>query len=180
MLNKKEKQEIIEKIAERLGNNRIVIFTDFTGLNVEQLQVLRNALKAEKMIYQVAKKSLINLAFKKKGLDIDIEQFAGSLALAFGNDEIKLTKLIYDFSQTNEALQILGGLLENKFLSQEELNKIALLPTKEELLAKMIRCLNSPLYNLISDLKNNITKLLFVLESIKNKNDNAEANSKTA
>jgi large subunit ribosomal protein L10 len=117
---------------------------------------------------KVAKKTLINLALKEKKLDIvDIKKMVGEIAIIFGfKDEILSAKTVYEFSKENKNLKILGGILEKNFIGPEKIEELAKLPTKEELLAKLVSDFFAPISNFVYVLKSIPQGLVFVLSQI--------------
>ncbi len=170
MLNKQQKKELVEELADKIKRQKGLVFTDFRGLNVEELTQLRNELREIKGEYKIAKKTLINLALKKAGKDFNVNEFNNSVALTFGfEDPITPAKTICEFSKKHKALEILGGAMEGKFLSTEKVRELAKIPTKQELLAMLVGSLKSPINGLINALQGNTSKLVGVLSAISNK-----------
>jgi len=170
MLTKTQKKKIIDDLADKIKRQQVLIFTDAKGIKVNEIQKLRRELKKAEAEYKVAKKTLVNLAFKKENKELDIFQFNGSLALAFGyKDPISVIKILNNFSKTNESLKILGGLMEDRFLTIEEVKELAKIPSREELLAKLVWSIKSPISGLVNVLEGNIRNLVGVLNAISNK-----------
>jgi large subunit ribosomal protein L10 len=117
---------------------------------------------------KVAKKTLINLALKEKNLNvIDVRKMLGEVAVIFGmKDEISSAKTVYEFSKENKNLKILGGILEKNFIGPEKIEELAKLPTKEELLAKLVSDISAPISNFVYLLKSIPQSLVFVLSQI--------------
>lgn len=150
-LTKKQKEEILKSVESKLAKQKSVVFTDFTGLNVEKLQNLRKQLRDKGVEYQAVKKTLLGIALKKTGLEADISQFPGSVAVAIGyDDDIAPSKIVYDFAKTkeNNAMQILGGIFQNSFASKETILKLAKIPPREILLAQLVSVLIAPVRGL--------------------------------
>jgi large subunit ribosomal protein L10 len=119
------------------------------------------------------KKTLLKLAFKEKEITaIDPKELKGELGVIFGfKDEITPAKIIYKFSQQHESLpKILGGILENNFKEEQDIVALAKLPSKEELLRKLLGSISNPISALVNILQGNIRGLVYVLGQIsKNK-----------
>jgi len=111
---------------------------------------------------------LINLALKQAKQEIDISQLIGSLGLAFSYaDPISLAKLIFNFAKEHKNLKVLGGITENRFLTFEEVKTLSLIPTREELLAKLVWSIKGPISGFVNVLAGNIRNLIGVLNAIK-------------
>lgn len=170
MLTRKQKEEVVEELADKIRRQQSLIFTDITGVNVGDLQKLRRELRKQNIEYKVTKKSLIGLALKKGKKDLDISGFNGSLAIAFGyEDPIMPAKILSNFAKQNENLKILGGLMENKALALEEVKALAMIPSKNELLAMLINSIKGPINGFVNVL-NGVTKnFIGILNAIENK-----------
>lgn len=168
-LTRQEKEKIVKELSENISKANAVVFADFTGLNVAKTRELRKRLKQAKIGYKVVKKTLIDLALKAAGLkDVAIAHLKGPVSLALGyDDEAAPAKIVHKFSKTNEALKIIGGLLEKRLITPAEVVSLASLPAKPELLAKTLATMNAPLSNFVGVLHGNLRKLVYVLSAIK-------------
>ncbi|MBD3282539.1 MAG: 50S ribosomal protein L10 [Candidatus Portnoybacteria bacterium] len=170
MLTRKQKEEIVKELAEKMERQESLVFTDISGISVEEMQDLRRKLREQGIEYKVAKKTLINLAFEKSKHDIDISGLKGSIGVAFGyEDPIMPAKILDKFSKEHEALDILGGVMEKRLLSMEEVKELAKIPSQEELLASLVGSLKAPMNNFVNILQGNIRNLVGVLNAIVNK-----------
>lgn len=169
MLTRKQKQELIEKLSEKLKIAKSVVFADYKGLKVAQLKELRRKLKGSRVELKVAKKTLIDLALKEAGIkDVSSKSLDGQVALAFSfNDEISAPKLLNEFSRKNVSLKILGAILEGKFLEQAQAMVLAKIPSREQSLSQLVNVLNAPVSGLVSVLQGNLRGLVFVLSQKK-------------
>lgn len=166
-LAKVQKQTIIEDLKEKIARQKAIVFVDFTGLKVKDLSALRRKLRAADGELKIAKKTLINLAFKEKQIETELKKLKGEIALVFGyKNEITPAKMVFQFSQENPNLKILGGFLENQFREMDEMITLAQLPTKEELLAKLVGSIFSPVSNFVYILQANIKGLILALNAI--------------
>ncbi|MBI2038495.1 MAG: 50S ribosomal protein L10 [Candidatus Nealsonbacteria bacterium] len=171
MLSKDKKAEILKDLKNKVAKQKAMVFVDFTGLKVKDISRLRKELKKNQNEMKVAKKTLVNLALKDKNLEIAKDKLAGEVALIFGyNDEVSPARTVYQFSKTNPALKILGGFLENKFKEIEEIIALAQLPSREELLARLVGGIASPMSGFVSVLQGNIKGLMQILSKIKTNN----------
>jgi|SRR3989344_623683 len=168
MLSKTKKAEILKDLKDKVAKQKAMVFVDFTGLKVKDISKLRKELKKNQNEMKVAKKTLVNLALKDKNLEIAKDKLPGEVALIFGyNDEISPARIVYQFSKTNPALKILGGFMENKFREIEEIMALAQLPGREELLARLVGSIASPMSGMLNVLQGNIKGLIRVLAQAK-------------
>ncbi|MBU4299562.1 50S ribosomal protein L10 [Patescibacteria group bacterium] len=167
-LTKEQKQKILEDLKEKLDKQKAMIFADFTGLKVKDFSNLRKKLKKEGSELKVAKKTLFGLAFKNAGFEIPLKKMKGEIAAVFGyGDELAAAKTVYQFTETNKNLKILGGIFEQKFIAAEKLIELAKLPTKKELLARLVWSISAPISNFVYVLQGNIKGLITVLAKAK-------------
>jgi len=167
-ISKIKKQEIIKELGDKLGRQKAVVFADFTGLKVKDLSDLKAKLRQGGAEFKVAKKTLMKVAFKEKGINLDPKSLNGEIALVMGyTDEVAPAKVVYEFSRTNQNIKILGGLLEKNVLALDQVLVLAKLPSKQELLAKLVGSLSSPSRNFVGVLQGNIRGLVSVLSQIK-------------
>lgn len=166
---KQQKKEELLYLAKKLTDIKSAVFCDYTGLNVASVEELRKSLRAEKVDYRVAKKTILARALKEaKIADIDVKGLVGQLAVAFGSqDEIIAPKLIAKFRKSHEAMKILGGIYENKFITVEEVEKMALIPSKEELLAKLLGSIKAPISGIVGVMSGVMRNFVGAIQAIK-------------
>lgn len=169
MISRQKKQEIINNLVEKLSRQKIVIFFDYTGLTVNKFRGLRNKLREKGIDCQVIKKTLTNLALNKAGFkNIKIKDLSGQLALILGyQDEILPAKILNNFTKENESVKILAGIVRDEYLDKEAIISLAKLPSRQELLAKLVGSISHPLRGLINACQWNLRKLIFVLKALK-------------
>lgn len=169
---KLQKQEILRTIEEKINKSKSIVFAKFDALGVKDNEALRNNLSASDSEYLVAKKTLLDIAFKGKEIEnLDIRNFEGKIAAVFGyGDEVAPAKIIHEFQKTNEnKIDFVGGILENKYLSDKEVSALALLPSKHELYAKIVGSLSAPISGFVNVLAGNLRKFVYVLKAIEEK-----------
>ena len=167
-LTKAQKKEILQDLKEKLEKQKAIVFVDFQGLEARDLFDLRKKLQENNCQLKIAKKTLVNLALQEKKLKVDVEKMEGQLALVFSfQDTILPAKIVYDFSEEFGVPKILGGYIENEFLEAEKVIELAKLPTKEELLAKLVGSLRAPISNFQMVLRGPLQRLTFALGAIK-------------
>ena len=167
---KEQKKEILNKLTQKIDKARSIIFIKFDYLGVKENDDIRRKLKEENSEYYVAKKTLLDIVFKgKDNKDINVKDFAGKIAVVFGyEDEVAPAKIIHGFKKENEdKVEFIGGILDNKFMTSEEVSALALLPSKQELYAKLVGSLSAPTTKFVNVLTGNTRKLVYVLSAIK-------------
>jgi large subunit ribosomal protein L10 len=176
---KEQKKEMVKNIEEQLGQMKSLVFVDYYGLKVNEIQELRKMLKKESCQYLVTKKTLLNIALKNIGLDkIDLDKIAGGVGLVFsarggsalgGGSDILPAKMVVSFAKEHGALKIQGGIFERDFIPVEKVEQLAKLPTKPEIIGQLLRGLKGPINNFVYTLKGNLKNLVYVLSAIKDR-----------
>ncbi|UCF96009.1 MAG: 50S ribosomal protein L10 [Spirochaetaceae bacterium] len=160
------KTEGIKKIKELIESSRDVIFTDFRGLDVNQLTELRRSLQQKEAEYRVVKNNFARLALSELGLDFEEEFLIDPTALALVKNDIgPISKVLFDFTR-DSTLRIKGGLIEGKVLSPEQVEAISKLPGREQLYAMLMGTMNAPLTNLMYAMSGVVTKLVRTLQAV--------------
>ena len=161
------KNSVVEELKEKLQSAEVVFLTDYRGLNVKEVSILRNKLRAENIEYRVVKNNLVKRAAEKIGLEEFSAFFEGPVAISFGfSDLVKPAKILVEFAKEHKNLQIKGGWLKGKIIRDKEINELASLPPKEVLLLKVVSLLQSPLSNLVTVLQMPLKKLVYILKEI--------------
>lgn len=164
---KQQKAELIKELAEKLKVSKAVVFSDYKGLEVKDMTVLRKELRTAGVELKVLKKTLINIALKDAGIEMDAKKLEGQIAIAVSSgDEVAAAKIIAKMAKVNENLKIVGGILGTNELSADEVKALAKLPSKEELLAKLVGTLNAPVSGFVNVLAGNLRGLVNVLKAV--------------
>lgn len=168
---KQQKELDVKQLGERLGKIKAVVFTNFDGLKVKEVNELRNILRQNNIEYTVTKKSLLQIALKKAGLDnVNIDEYRGGLGIAFGyDDEVLPAKTLDTFSKTHPTLKLIGGIYATRQMSKAEVIQLAKLPSKEELLSKLVYMIKYPVSGLVNVMAGNLKNFLYALNAIKDK-----------
>jgi large subunit ribosomal protein L10 len=168
---RQQKEKEIEKLAEKLSKMKAMVFANYDGLKVKEVDELRKTLRDQGIDYLVSKKTLMKLALKKAGLkEIKVDELVGGVGLAFGyEEEVLPAKLLNDFAKTHQALKLVGGILENKFIDKAKVLELAKIPGKQELLTKTVWVIKSPISGFVNVLSGSLKSLLYALNSIKDK-----------
>lgn len=165
-----KKEELIDRLDQQLKDAKSAVLVDYKGLKVSETEELRKALRAKGADFNVTKNTLVKIALKKHGIEFDEAIFKKPVAIAFAmEDEIAPAKEIDLFAKKHEAIEILGGILENKMIDGAMVKRLALLPSREELLAKAVGSIAAPLSGMVNVLAGNIRGLVNVLNSYKEK-----------
>jgi large subunit ribosomal protein L10 len=145
-----DKVAAVGELADRFSNSAGVVLTEYRGLSVKALIQLRRSL-GDDASYAVSKNTLTTIAAREAGLDAIEEQLVGPTAIAFINgDPVVVAKGLRDFARTNPQLVIKGGVLDGKFITPDEVRRLADLESREVLLAKVAGALQGVLQQAVS------------------------------
>lgn len=166
-LNKEQKTRIIEELKDKVSRQKAIAFGDITGVKVADLTKLRREMRIQDGEIKVAKKTLISRVLKEHGMELDFKKMSGEIALGFGyKNEVAPFKTFYEFTKANGSLKILGGIVGKEIFDQEKAMALSQLPSREELLAKMLGSVSAPLSRLVGVLQGNLRSLLYALSEI--------------
>ncbi|MBT4349519.1 50S ribosomal protein L10 [bacterium] len=165
---KEQKKEALKSIQDKLNDSKSVVFSSDNGLGVKTAEDLRKELKKVGGEYLVVKKTLLKKVLAEMEGSDQINDLSGSVALSFSyDDEVAAASVLNKFSKGNETLSIGGGILENKLILPEMVKRLATLPSKEELLSKVVGSLQAPISGMVNVLHGNLRNLVGVLSAIK-------------
>lgn len=167
MQTKEQKKKIVKDLAEKLKSSKAVVFSDFKSLSVKNLTALRRELREKDVDFQVLKKTLITIALKDAGIEMDAKKLEGQIAVAISaGDEVEAAKIIAKAAKANENLKIVGGLIGKNVLSGQEVLVLSKLPGKEEMLARLVGTINAPVSGFVNVLAGNLRGLVQVLKAV--------------
>ncbi len=159
----------IELLKEKLQTAKSVAVVDYAGTSVNDQVALRRQIKAAGGEMLVTKNTLIDLAVGKGKLS---DSLKGMSAIVFGfGDEIAPIKALFSFKKDKEKLDIKQGLLGDQVLSATQMEELSKLPSKNELIAKLIGQLQAPIYGLVNVLKGPQRNLVYALHAIAQKQE---------
>ena len=169
-----EKEEFIKSFEKELKDTKNFCLVDFQGLTVKQLEELRKKLKTVDATFSVVKNRLVSRVFKNISLTDFNEHLTGPTAIVLvrtdpsgeKGDTVKVSKQLSTFSKTNEKLKLKAGYFDGKFLTAKEISRIALLPSKEQLIASVIRGISFPLVGMMNILSAPMKNLVIVLKQV--------------
>ena len=170
---KAEKVAVVAEVREKFQSSEAVVLTEYRGLNVTDMAVLRKAMREAGGEYKVYKNSLVRFAAKE--LDLEIEELlVGPTAIAFTGtrpdgkdaDPVSVAKALANFSKDNENLVIKGGMLDGKLLTTDEIISLSKIAPREELLAKLAGGMAAPMQQMAGLLKAVPQKFAYALSAL--------------
>tara|TARA_Y100000590_G_scaffold19052_1_gene22592 strand:+ start:1898 stop:2410 length:513 start_codon:yes stop_codon:yes gene_type:complete len=150
MMNKEKKKIYIEEMKSFFSKNSSVFVTHYQGLTVKQIDVLKNEMRKNGILFKVTKNRITKLALEGTKFKKLENLFTGPTAVAFSDDAISSAKILTKFAKSNSNLRIIGGIMDEEPLSTEDVAKIATLPTLNEARAKIVGILKTPAQKIMS------------------------------
>ncbi|MGH2575093.1 MAG: 50S ribosomal protein L10 [Ignavibacteria bacterium] len=177
-MDKKQKEQIVSEIKEKLNNASSIYLTDFTGLTVEETNEFRNEMFNAKVDYKVVKNTLLQKAINDGGKNkfseqsgVIIENLKGPTGIIFAYDDpVSPAKIIKKFYEKIERPKLKIALIENITYDKSKLNDLAALPTKLEIVSSIIGSLHSPISGIVNSINAVIRDLASVIEEAVKKN----------
>lgn len=143
-MNREEKAQLLSELSELFSNAEIVVVSHYKGLTVEEVSALRDNIRKAGAGFRVTKNRITRLALKGTKFENLADLFTGPTAIAFANDPISACKACVEFAKNNEKLIVMGGAMGTGVLSVADINKLATIPSLDELRAKIIGLLQAP------------------------------------
>ena len=168
MSTKAFKDEKIEKIKEKVDKAQVAILTNYQGLTVEEITKLRRSIQQGGGDYMVTKNTLTKIAIKDTPYEVLSDSLKGPSAIAFGfEDPVSPAKALSKFMKDAKKGEIVAAVLEGKLLTAQEAKALANLPTKEELYAKMLGCVNSPATGIVGSINAVMAQLTRAMAAVR-------------
>ena len=175
-----QKVETVEEIQAKLGSSSCVVLTDFRGLDVEQMTALRQKLTEAGVDYKVYKNTLIKIAADNVGIEGLDSYLEGPTALAFSSDDpVAPAKILADFARESKILKVKAGILQGETIDKDRVAEIAALPPADVIVGKMIGALQGPIFGLVNVLAGPTRKLVWALDAIRQKKEEAGGDPQT-
>lgn len=170
MRTRAEKQKIVDGLVKQFTRQKFAIFSDFHGISVEKMRILRRILKKNDAEYKVTKKTLFDRALETVGLPLKTKDLKGEIGVVLSyTEELTPLKDLVKFVKEHESFKLLGGIFSGSVLDAKEILTLAKLPPKEILISQFLGVLQSPFRGLVTVLGGNIRNLVIVLNKIKEK-----------
>jgi len=170
-MNRTEKESFVAELRERISKAPVVYLTDFTGLDVKSITKLRRSLRASGAEYVVVKNRLARLAFGETELPNIFQDMTGPTGMVLGYDDVVApAKALTDFAKEHDKKPALKlGILENKVLQPEQIDRLAKLPPREQLLAELAGAMSAPVAMLAMVLEAKLQEMAGLIDALREK-----------
>jgi large subunit ribosomal protein L10 len=164
---KSDKEKTVNELKEKLSLTQSLYLTDFRGLNVEDLSRLRRDLRKGGAEYRVTKNTLIRKAVQESGFDAVTDHLKGPTGLIFAyQDPTSPAKVLQEFLLKGDKPKIKTIWMEGRLFGENQLKKLATLPSREVVLSQIVTSMNAPLSNFVGTLQGMLRNLIGVIDAI--------------
>ncbi|MEX2426545.1 MAG: 50S ribosomal protein L10 [Thermomicrobiaceae bacterium] len=161
-----KKYQEVEEITELLKGSTLTILTNYRGLSVTDMQRFRRELRESGSTFRVVKNTLTGIAADNAEMSVIREFLEGPTAIVTsGEDPVAPAKATREFARISRILEIKAGVLDGNLIPASEVDRLASLPSRDELLAKVVGGLNAPIAGLVGVLSGPIRSLAYVLQA---------------
>jgi large subunit ribosomal protein L10 len=175
-MQRSEKEIVVQDVTEVFEKAKGVFVADYAGLTVEKISVLRQKCRAAKVEFKVVKNTLAKRAADAAGKGGINAYFKGPSAIAYSYDDPAApARVIRDFYKDNQKPKVRGSLFEGEFFGPERIDQIASLPSRNELIAKVLGGFNAPIQGFVGGLNGILSKFVRTLDAVRESKSNASA-----
>lgn len=162
-----EKVTEVTAIAERIRAAQSMVLADFTGLTVEQMTRFRRTCREKAVECRVVKNRLARIAAEQSDLAVMKGHLKGPTAILFGPEsQVEPAKIAVEFAKDNEAMKIKGGFVDGVYLNPQQVLTLSKTPSRDELIAKMMGSINSPVSGLAAAMNGVIAALTRAIDAV--------------
>ncbi len=162
-----DKIESVARLKETISESKSIVLADFSGIDVAAVTELRNKLREASVTYEVVKNRLAKRAAEDAGIEGLSEYFTGPTAMAFAvEDPLAPAQILQKFIDDGGKIAIKSGLLDGEVMTPDQVKALALLPSREELLAKTVGTIQGPLGGLVGVLNGLLSNMVGVVAAI--------------
>lgn len=174
-LNLEGKKEVVAEVSARLAKAQSVIIAEYRGLPVEQITVLRSQARASGVYLRVLKNTLARRAVQGTPFEKLSDQMIGPLAYGISDDPVSAAKVLHTYAKTNDKLVIKGGAMPNQVMSAKEVGSLAMLPSRDELLAMLMGTMQAPVTKFVQTLNEVPSRFVRTLAAIRDQKESQAA-----
>jgi large subunit ribosomal protein L10 len=167
-----KKKQLVKELKEKIDSANALVISEYRGITVKDITELRRKLFAERSEFKVVKNTLLGRALAEAGFGKLKDHLSGPIGVLLGyEDPVAPVKTLVNFIAEIEKGEIKAGVVEKVVVDKGRIGDLAKLPTREELLAKVVGGLQSPIYGLVNCLQGNIRKLVYALNAVREKKE---------
>jgi len=166
-LNLQEKQAVVAEVAKEVAGAQAIVMVENRGLPVADMTQLRAKARASGIYFRVVKNTLVRRAVADTPYASLADKMVGPLAYGMGPDPVAVAKVLSDFAKGHEKFVITGGAMPGQMMSAKEITALAMLPSREELLAKLCGTMQAPIAKFVRTLNEVPSKFVRGLAAVR-------------
>jgi large subunit ribosomal protein L10 len=174
-LNLEGKKEVVAEISARLAKAQTVVLAEYRGLAVGQITALRSQARASGVYLRVLKNTLARRAVQGTPFEKLADQMVGPLAYGISDDPVAAAKVLHTYAKGNDKLVIKGGAMPNYLMDAKEVGNLATMPSREELLAKLLGTMQAPVAKFVQTLNEVPGKFVRTLAAVRDQKEGQAA-----
>jgi large subunit ribosomal protein L10 len=166
-LNLEQKQAVVAEVAKQVAGAQAIVMAENRGLPVAQLTQLRAKARASGVYFRVVKNTLVRRAVADTPFASLTDKMVGPLAYGIGPDPVAVAKVLNDFARGNDKFVITGGAMPGQVMSAKEITALASLPSRDELLAKLLGTMQAPVTKFVRTLNEVPSRFVRTLAAVR-------------
>jgi large subunit ribosomal protein L10 len=174
-LNLEGKKEVVAEVSARLAKAQTVVLAEYRGLAVEQITALRSQARASGVYLRVLKNTLARRAVQGTPFEKLADQMVGPLAYGISDDPVAAAKVLHTYAKGNDKLVIKGGAMPNYLMNAKEVGSLATMPSRDELLAKVLGTMQAPVARFVQTLNEVPGKFVRTLAAVRDQKEQQAA-----
>ena len=174
-LNLEGKKEVVAELSERLKKAQTVVLAEYRGIKVEDITVLRSQARASGVYLRVLKNTLARRAVQGTPFEKLADQMVGPLAYGISEDPVAAAKVLHAYAKGNDKLVIKGGMMPNYLMTAKDIGNLATMPSRDELLSKLMGTMQAPIAKLVRTMNEVPTKLVRALAAVRDQREKQAA-----
>ena len=168
-LNKEQKQEVVAEIGAQVASAQAIILAEYRGLEAGDMTVLRAKARSAGVYFRVLKNTLARRAVADTPFAPLADKMVGPLAFAISADPVAAAKVLNEFAKGNDKIVIKGGALPTAVMGPKEVASLANLPSRDELLAKLMGTMQAPVAQFVRTLNEVPSRFVRTLAAVRDK-----------
>ena len=172
-LNIEQKKAVVAEVSAQLVDAQAALLAEYRGLTVAQMTELRKRARDAQVYLRVVKNTLARRAIEGSSYECLKDQLMGPLAFAISKDPVAAAKVLSEFAKENEQLRIKVGAMDGKLMSFQQVQALAILPSRDELLAILLRTMQAPVQKFVQTLNEVPAKFVRTLAAVRDRKQTA-------
>jgi large subunit ribosomal protein L10 len=166
-LNLEQKKAVVAELSERISQAQAIVLAEYRGLQVEGMTELRAKARGQGVYFRVLKNTLARRAVVGTPFEKLADQMVGPLAYGISSDPVAVAKVLNEFAKGNEKFVIKAGAMHNEVMSAKDVATLAMLPSREELIAKLMGTMQAPIAKFVRTLNEVPGKFVRTLAAVR-------------